>query len=336
MLRRSKNAIILPGRQNHRRFLKLSAQEQHAYDIAKQKAIECLKDALVSRKPQEGYRNALQKINALRVICELGCSPQPGLQVTISNSVAYGSLLTPGTPDGSSTPSTMMDDTEDDDCGSEMDKIPFGNISSRLEECFPSYTTPGTGLSPCPSDQSTEWPVSSGQWPTKIQALIEDLQSCAVGTKSVVFSYRKLILDVAAMALRSASICCVQIDGELSTKKRSQIINAFSKNEAVQVLFLSLGCGAVGAYLLEPQWNPSIEEQAPARIHRLGQTQEVTTIRFVISGSIEQYVLDIQDGKRDLISLLSSKPANGGQVTAKLQRSNYGSSSVEVCNYDNK
>ncbi|KAK2765699.1 DNA repair protein rad5 [Colletotrichum kahawae] len=42
------------------------------------------------------------------------------------------------------------------------------------------------------------------------------------------------------------------------------------------------------AYLLEPQWNPAIEEQALARIHRLGQTQEVTTIRFVMKDSIEQ------------------------------------------------
>ncbi|KAH6871239.1 SNF2 family N-terminal domain-containing protein [Thelonectria olida] len=51
MLRRSKNAIILPRRKDHRRFLKFSAQEQHAYDIAKQKAIECIEDALASWKP---------------------------------------------------------------------------------------------------------------------------------------------------------------------------------------------------------------------------------------------------------------------------------------------
>ncbi|EXF78540.1 hypothetical protein CFIO01_12974, partial [Colletotrichum fioriniae PJ7] len=73
------------------------------------------------------------------------------------------------------------------------------------------------------------------------------------------------------------------------------------------------------AYLLEPQWNPSIEEQALARIHRIGQTQEVTTVRFVISNSIEQYVLDIQNGKRDLMSLLSSKPDTSRQLAAKLQ-----------------
>jgi len=39
---------------------------------------------------------------------------------------------------------------------------------------------------------------------------------------------------------------------------------------------------------MEPQWNPAIEEQALARVHRLGQTRDVTTVRFVIDESIEK------------------------------------------------
>jgi SWI/SNF-related matrix-associated actin-dependent regulator of chromatin subfamily A3 len=41
------------------------------------------------------------------------------------------------------------------------------------------------------------------------------------------------------------------------------------------------------AYLMEPQWNPNIEAQALARVHRLGQTRNVTTIRFIMRNSIE-------------------------------------------------
>jgi SNF2 family DNA or RNA helicase len=40
--------------------------------------------------------------------------------------------------------------------------------------------------------------------------------------------------------------------------------------------------------MVEPQWNPSIEEQAMARIHRIGQTQAVTTIRYVMENSLEE------------------------------------------------
>jgi SWI/SNF-related matrix-associated actin-dependent regulator of chromatin subfamily A3 len=42
------------------------------------------------------------------------------------------------------------------------------------------------------------------------------------------------------------------------------------------------------AYLLEPQWNPMMEEQALSRIHRLGQKKEVKTIRYLILGSFEE------------------------------------------------
>lgn len=41
------------------------------------------------------------------------------------------------------------------------------------------------------------------------------------------------------------------------------------------------------AYLMEPQWNPTIEEQALARVYRLGQTRPVTTVRFIMRNSIE-------------------------------------------------
>jgi SWI/SNF-related matrix-associated actin-dependent regulator of chromatin subfamily A3 len=39
---------------------------------------------------------------------------------------------------------------------------------------------------------------------------------------------------------------------------------------------------------MEPQWNPTIEEQALARIHRMGQTKEVTTVRYVMEGTFEE------------------------------------------------
>lgn len=41
------------------------------------------------------------------------------------------------------------------------------------------------------------------------------------------------------------------------------------------------------AYLMEPHWNPSVEQQALARIYRMGQTRPVTTIRYVMKDSFE-------------------------------------------------
>lgn len=84
--------------------------------------------------------------------------------------------------------------------------------------------------------------------------------------------------------------------------------------------------------MLEPQWNPSIEEQAMARIHRIGQTQAVTTIRYVMENSLEevghslhisiyekdsftdaaalQHILNVQDRKKLLATLLLSNDSS--------------------------
>lgn len=41
-------------------------------------------------------------------------------------------------------------------------------------------------------------------------------------------------------------------------------------------------------HLLEPQWNPAIEEQTLARVHRMGQCHPVVTMRYVMKDSIEE------------------------------------------------
>ncbi|KAI1395251.1 DNA repair protein rad5 [Hypoxylon fuscum] len=58
---------------------------------------------------------------------------------------------------------------------------------------------------------------------------------------------------------------------------------------------MTLGTGAVGLnlavatriYLLEPQWNPSVEKQAFGRAVRLGQTEQVTIIRYIMENTVE-------------------------------------------------
>jgi SNF2 family DNA or RNA helicase len=45
---------------------------------------------------------------------------------------------------------------------------------------------------------------------------------------------------------------------------------------------------ATRIHLLEPQWNPAVEEQAMARVHRMGQHREVVTVRYLVNNSIEE------------------------------------------------
>ncbi|KAK4698141.1 hypothetical protein P7C71_g16, partial [Lecanoromycetidae sp. Uapishka_2] len=62
---------------------------------------------------------------------------------------------------------------------------------------------------------------------------------------------------------------------------------------------------------MEPQWNPMSESQALDRIYRLGQLQEVRTIRYIMKGSWEEQVLELQKRKQELADLT----LNGGEIS---------------------
>ncbi|TGJ82686.1 hypothetical protein E0Z10_g6083 [Xylaria hypoxylon] len=148
--------------------------------------------------------------------------------------------------------------------------------------------------------------------PSKVAALMRELSHQPADVKSVVFSTWRMTLDVVEQGLKQTGINHLRFDGKVPQKERKGIIDRFRKDPAVKVLLLTLTCGAVGltlteatrAYLMEPHWNPTMEEQALARVHRLGQTKEVTTVRFYVRDTFEERVMELQKKKEDLAGLL--------------------------------
>lgn len=63
---------------------------------------------------------------------------------------------------------------------------------------------------------------------------------------SIVFSFWKSTLDLAALALTQAGFTCLQVDGDVPPKQRGGILQRFSELESEAVLLMSLSCGAVG------------------------------------------------------------------------------------------
>ncbi|KAK5987284.1 SMARCA3-like protein [Cladobotryum mycophilum] len=159
------------------------------------------------------------------------------------------------------------------------------------------------------------------EFPTKIKVLLDDLQKLPGDVKCVVFSTWRMTLDVVKAALDHASIPSVRFDGTVQQKDRQNIVDRFRNDPTVRVMLLTLSCGAVGltltaasrAYLMEPHWNPTLEDQALARIHRMGQTREVTTIRLYVRDSFEERVIESQESKRDLAALLLNPHGRPGQ-----------------------
>ncbi|PIA89573.1 putative SWI/SNF-related regulator of chromatin [Cercospora beticola] len=157
--------------------------------------------------------------------------------------------------------------------------------------------------------------LNKDNMPTKIQALLNDLAVHSRDEKSIVLSFWTSTLDVIEQALDNKNIRCVRFDGTVPLAKRNKNISTFSKDPSIRVMLLTISCGAVGldltaasrAYLMEPQWNPSVEQQALARVHRMGQTRPVTTIRYIMKDTLEEHVLKVQHDKQMLSQLLLSE-----------------------------
>jgi SWI/SNF-related matrix-associated actin-dependent regulator of chromatin subfamily A3 len=115
--------------------------------------------------------------------------------------------------------------------------------------------------------------------------------------------------------LKHHGICNTRIDGKTGLPKRSEALQFFARDDSLRVILVSIRCGGAGyvnnhclfrmtvnlscrnrldltaasrVYLLEPHWNPMIEEQALCRVHRVGQKRNVTTIRYLMRNSFEE------------------------------------------------
>ncbi|KAI1439415.1 P-loop containing nucleoside triphosphate hydrolase protein [Annulohypoxylon stygium] len=152
--------------------------------------------------------------------------------------------------------------------------------------------------------------------PSKIKALVMDirnesnlLRNKVLTASSVVFSTWRLTLDIVQAGLTNAGIRSIRFNGKVVQRDRQPVIDSFRTDPSIKVMLLTLSCGAVG--------NPTLEEQALARVHRLGQTKEVTTVRLYVRDSFEEQVMQVQESKKQLAGVLLS-PHDGNSMDSSL------------------
>ncbi|KAJ9418067.1 SNF2 family N-terminal domain-containing protein [Fusarium oxysporum] len=148
---------------------------------------------------------------------------------------------------------------------------------------------------------------------SKMSAVINNIKSSCLdaSSKSVVFSSWRDTLDILATMLGAEGIAFVQVDGRNPLVGRTELLSKFCQDPVIRVLLISINTGAVGltltqanmVHIVEPQWNPAIEEQAIARVVRMGQTSPVTIFKYITAGSIENTVVKLQEKKTRIIKL---------------------------------
>lgn len=137
--------------------------------------------------------------------------------------------------------------------------------------------------------------------------------------KALVFSQFVRYLDNIKEVLNQENIQYQYLDGSTPVKDRQRAVDAFQAGES-DLFLISLKAGGSGLNLtaadyviiLDPWWNPAVEEQAAARAHRMGQLRPVTVYRLIMKNSIEEKILALHKSKKDLASdLLSGGDMNG-------------------------
>ncbi|RZJ78285.1 MAG: DEAD/DEAH box helicase, partial [Flavobacterium sp.] len=140
----------------------------------------------------------------------------------------------------------------------------------------------------------------------KMDALIEQIESKSPQHKILVFSQFVSMLDLVKTELEQRGMNFSYLTGQ--SKDRKNIVESFQQNDEIRVFLISLKAGGVGlnltqadyVYLIDPWWNPAVENQAIDRTYRIGQHKNVMAVRLICPDTIEEKMMLMQASKKDL------------------------------------
>ncbi|CDK24685.1 unnamed protein product [Kuraishia capsulata CBS 1993] len=127
--------------------------------------------------------------------------------------------------------------------------------------------------------------------------------------KIIIFSQFTFLFDIMQMVLDADGISWLRYDGTMRSDQRNDCVTRFYSEPEKKVMLISLKAGNVGLTLtcashvimMDPFWNPYVEDQATDRAHRIGQNTEVHVYRLLVKDSVEDRILKLQEKKRELV-----------------------------------
>ena len=159
----------------------------------------------------------------------------------------------------------------------------------------------------------------------KLDELARELTENIGEHKALIFSQFLGMLALIKQKLKEQEIPFEYFDGSTSAVDREKAIQNFQNNDQCRVFLISLKAGGVGlnltaadyVYIVDPWWNPAVEQQAIDRTHRIGQTKNIFAYRMICIDTIEDKILQLQERKRKLASELISDDATFVKALSK-------------------
>jgi non-specific serine/threonine protein kinase len=148
----------------------------------------------------------------------------------------------------------------------------------------------------------------------KLDELTREITENIGDHKALVFSQYLGMLALIREKLDELGVPYEYFDGSTSAQDREKAIRNFQDNDTIRVFLISLKAGGVGlnltaadyVYIVDPWWNPAVEQQAIDRTHRIGQTKNIFAYRMICKDTIEDKILLLQEKKRSLAKDLIS------------------------------
>jgi len=142
----------------------------------------------------------------------------------------------------------------------------------------------------------------------KLEELGREITENISDHKALVFSQFLGMLALIKEKLTELGVDYEYFDGSTAVGDREKAITRFQNDDNCRVFLISLKAGGVGlnltaadyVYIVDPWWNPAVEQQAIDRTHRIGQTKNIFAYRMICKDTVEDKILQLQERKRAL------------------------------------
>ncbi len=140
----------------------------------------------------------------------------------------------------------------------------------------------------------------------KLEELLREVLENTGNHKLLIFSQFTEMLALVKEAFIENKITHLYLDGSTPAGKRKNLVDQFQNDTHIKAFLISLKAGGVGfnltaadyVYLIDPWWNPAVEDQAIDRTHRIGQTHKVFAYKMICKDTVEEKILEKKQKKK--------------------------------------